>query len=468
MCRSAVSIRARRCPPATRHELGRRRRIVNTRPVSRVSCRIYLRAITERMRPALIGTCILMLCTIEICKFEMVARVTPHHAPISKVDNREGEGYLQPMMEESFFTFRKCRVSIIYTSLVHQTLRIRGGEPQTPLPQTPNSAMKRSRRLLGQSPEYKSLSPTVTSARKKRSPIIPRKLVDSPQKKQQPTTLEVGPGNGKVVIPGKAFDRIQASLQKGKRASVRQGGRSRMGVVLQNGKPYTVDGRLVVKGDQDDSSSVDSDLSSGKSDPNVAQNAGLDGSHTIQQDFSGPTDPSTKRAKLPEIPMVKKAQSAVSENRTLHPKNVSSHGPAPTNSRKRQAFENPKNESGLANSSPIMSNKKAKRTMVETSNKTTHSPRRQSTPRLSPNSTYQTLKATGQRAAGGSGKPQGRTSPAVAKTRGKAGRTAPAPAGGQGDAADEGDAKRLEDVDGRASLTGKKDLLITGMTNLRP
>ena len=398
---------------------------------------------------------ILVLCSAEICRFEFSKYVGSQHGSCTSPSHLEGldKCGLDDSVEFSFVPGRhRLRIP------KQQLLRIRGGEPHTPLPQTPNSAIKRSRRLLGQSPEYKKMSPTM-SARKKKTPVpvTPRKLADeSDNTPQTPAGHPQSSAFGKLVISPKAFDRIKASLEKGKRASVRQGGRSRMGVVLQNGSPYTLDGRLVVRGQEDDSSSV-SELPSSNSvaereGPLAAQPSFTDSkasqakSIRLEQpraavEVSGHKSPGAKRLQDPEHSSI--------------PGNISMQGSASANakSRKRGASQSPNKEIGLSSSSPYIGKKKAKSAENKAQNPVSPQP---SGPHPS-----QSPATAGKKQAVNASKvsamsPRRGKPPASRAAGSKINQSLPASSAG-----DPG-SKVLEDADGATSLTGKKDLLITG------
>ena len=235
----------------------------------------------------------------------------------------------------------------------NELLRIRGGDPKTPTPQTPNSALKRSRRLLGQSPEFKSLSPTNMSARKRKKiqAASPSKISGEDTEHPRPSGNRRQNISGRLVIPAKVFDRIENSLKSGKRASVRQGGRSRMGVVLSDGSLCTTDGRLLVRGDGNDSSSISSELSE-LSQSDKSANAGAEVSrpdHAAQGKLLSPRLPQAISSSSPEKYPVEHSPGSDRAHLCISP----TLGARQVKRRKKEATAASRNEAALDVATPL-------------------------------------------------------------------------------------------------------------------
>eukprot|EP00961_Rhodomonas_salina_P135038 1816719-Rhodomonas_salina.1 len=156
------------------------------------------------------------------------------------------------------------------------TLRLRGGVKKAgaEVNFSPGSMktpeQKRSRRQRGDSPEIKNPSPSMLSARKK------RKSPAEAAERLQPQRISLPHNQKTLPLPGSVYDRIMTSLDKGRKASVKAGKTGRHHIVMNDGKPFTTEGRKVIRKDDDFSEDKDSDLVSLDED-GAAATRGRDG-----------------------------------------------------------------------------------------------------------------------------------------------------------------------------------------------
>ncbi len=166
-------------------------------------------------------------------------------------------------------------------SLPFLRLALRGGgakRGEDGAPQTPVTPGRASRRLMNVSPELKNASPSLLSGRRlKARARVPGAAagadpggaaagaaaagVPPPSSPGAPVGAGAPPPSSRpgapaggarpIAIRRSTFDKIVASLEQGKRASIKSGHGRRIAVVLdkKRGVPVTVDGRALVKGD---------------------------------------------------------------------------------------------------------------------------------------------------------------------------------------------------------------------------